>query len=77
MKTASLNITVNNLWILGWVGEYDKLLMSRRILLEHYDLDISTDPDAVLYTGDSTNDAPMFAFFRHSVGVRTVSHFLD
>ncbi|AFW01334.1 HAD-superfamily hydrolase, subfamily IIB [Gluconobacter oxydans H24] len=51
--------------------------MSRRILLEHYDLDISTDPDAVLYTGDSTNDAPMFAFFRHSVGVRTVSHFLD
>ncbi|CAI9120408.1 HAD-IIB family hydrolase [Brytella acorum] len=77
LKAASLNITVNNLWVLGWIGEYDKLSMSRRILLEHYDLDISTDPDAVLYTGDSTNDAPMFAFFRHSVGVSTVSRFLD
>jgi len=54
-------VTVNNLWILAWLGNYDKLAMSRRILSAHYDLDIDRDPEQVLYAGDSTNDAPMFA----------------
>jgi hydroxymethylpyrimidine pyrophosphatase-like HAD family hydrolase len=34
------------------------------------------DPDAVLYCGDSTNDAPMFGFFRHTVGVGSVRRYL-
>lgn len=68
--------TVNNLWILGWIGRYDKLEMSRKILLDYYQLDIDAEREAVLYCGDSTNDAPMFSFFEHTVGVSTVSEYL-
>jgi HAD superfamily hydrolase (TIGR01484 family) len=72
LQAENADATVNNLWVLAWLGGYDKLAMSRRILRECHGLDIDVDSDAVLYTGDSTNDAPMFAFFRHSVGVSTV-----
>jgi len=79
LRRAGADVTVNNLWILGWLGGYDKLSMSRRILAAHYDVDIDAEAGraAVLYTGDSTNDAPMFAFFRHTVGVSTVVEYLD
>lgn len=77
MRSHGASVTVNNLWLLGWLGGYDKLVMARKVLREHYNLDIDSDPDSVLYTGDSLNDAPMFAFFRHSVGVSTVLECLD
>lgn len=76
LREAGADVTVNNLWILAWLGNYDKLAMSRRILSTHYDLDVDRHPEQVLYAGDSTNDAPMFAFFRHSVGVSTVVRYL-
>ena len=77
LTQAGATTTVNNLWILGWSGEYDKLSMARRVLRDYYDLDIDAERSAVLYSGDSTNDAPMFSFFEHTVGVSTVSDFLD
>lgn len=79
LRRAGADVTVNNLWILGWLGGYDKLSMSRRILAAHYGVDIDAEAgrSSVLYTGDSTNDAPMFAFFRHTVGVSTVVDCLD
>ena len=77
LREAGANVTVNNLWVLGWLGGYDKLTMARRVLSESYDLDVDVDRDAVLYVGDSTNDAPMFGFFRHTVGVSTVTHYLS
>jgi len=76
MRRAGLNVTVNNLWILGWIGAYDKLAMARRAMADAYNIDIDAGTDAVLYCGDSTNDAPMFAFFRHTVGVSSVRRFL-
>jgi HAD superfamily hydrolase (TIGR01484 family) len=77
MRKAGLEVTVNNLWILGWIGAYDKLAMARRAMAEAYNIDIDAGPDAVLYCGDSTNDAPMFAFFRPTVGVSSVRHYLS
>jgi len=77
LREAGAEVTVNNLWVLGWLGAYDKLAMARRVLAEAYGLDIDQDRDAVLYSGDSTNDAPMFAFFRHTVGVSTVARYLS
>ncbi|MEN0613724.1 HAD-IIB family hydrolase [Klebsiella indica] len=74
---AGAATTVNNLWILGWLGKYDKLSMARRILRDFYALDIDFDRSAILYSGDSTNDAPMFSFFEHTVGVSTVTDYLD
>jgi hypothetical protein len=72
LRNAGADVTVNNLWVLGWLGGYDKLAMTRRVMAETYGVDIDADGDAVLYVGDSTNDAPMFSFFRHTVGVSTV-----
>jgi HAD superfamily hydrolase (TIGR01484 family) len=77
LREARADTTVNNLWVLGWLGGYDKLAMARRALRDHYGLDIEADPGAVLYSGDSTNDAPMFSFFEHTVGVSTVIDYLD
>ena len=51
--------------------------MTRRVLAENYGVDIDVDRDAILFCGDSTNDAPMFAFFRHTIGVSTVRDYLS
>jgi HAD superfamily hydrolase (TIGR01484 family) len=76
LREADADVTVNNLWVLGWLGGYDKLAMARRVLAANYGVDIDSDRNAVLYVGDSTNDAPMFGFFNHTVGVSTVRHYL-
>jgi HAD superfamily hydrolase (TIGR01484 family) len=76
LREAGADVTVNDLWVLGWLGGYDKLSMTRRVLAASYKVDIDVDRDAVLYVGDSTNDAPMFGFFRHTVGVSTVRRYL-
>jgi HAD superfamily hydrolase (TIGR01484 family) len=77
LRSAGADATVNNLWILGWVGGYDKLTMTRRVMIDIYGLDIDAEPSAILYLGDSTNDAPMFEFFKHTVGVSTVRRHLS
>lgn len=77
MRQAGALTTENNLWLLGWFGGFDKLAMARRVLAEIFGLDIDTNGDAVLYVGDSLNDAPMFDHFRHTVGVSTVRRYLD
>ncbi|NDL62013.1 HAD-IIB family hydrolase [Acerihabitans arboris] len=76
LRASGANTTINNLWVLGWLGDYDKLVMTRRILAEVYGVDIDSRSDTILYTGDSTNDAPMFSFFQHTVGVSTVRQYL-
>lgn len=76
IRAAGGQGTVNNLWVLGWVGTYDKLVAARHFLAQHLGLEIDRDGDSVLYSGDSANDAPMFGFFRHSVGVSTVRNHL-
>ena len=69
---AGLSATRNNLWLLGWLGAYNKLIMAKRVLTDHFGLDIATVNESVCYSGDSENDVPMFRFFRNSVGMRTV-----
>lgn len=75
-RDAGARVTVNSLWVLGWFGDYDKLTMARRVMAEAHGLSIDERGDEILYVGDSTNDAPMFAFFANSVGVSTVVDFL-
>lgn len=76
LRAEGLQTTANNLWVLGWLGGFDKLTMARRILSARFALDPEGDNGAVLYVGDSTNDAPMFGFFEKSVGVSTVVDYL-
>ena len=64
-RDEGLRATENNLWILGWMGDFDKLAMTRRVLSYAED-------NTICYLGDSENDAPMFAAFHHTIGMSTV-----
>lgn len=77
LEKAGAEYTFNNLWALGWYGAYDKLAMARRVLQQVYGLDTAQALEKVFYSGDSLNDAPMFAFFRHTLGVSTVAECID
>jgi HAD superfamily hydrolase (TIGR01484 family) len=76
-RRAGARATRNSLWALAWFGEFDKLAMIRRVLKDAFALDIDAAREAVVYVGDSTNDGPQFAHFPHSVGVATVTRWLD
>ncbi|MFQ9621614.1 MAG: hypothetical protein ACLR17_03485 [Enterobacteriaceae bacterium] len=49
----------------GLAGWLRQATMTRRTLAQHYGVDIDREREAILYSGDSTNDAPMFAFQTH------------
>jgi hypothetical protein len=69
---AGANVSCNDLWVLGWIGAYDKLSMACRVLAAEYDIDPEAARSVVAYCGDSENDLPMFEFFENSIGVSTV-----
>jgi HAD superfamily hydrolase (TIGR01484 family) len=75
MRAAGLTAKVSSIHVNGWFGEYDKLGMTRRLFAERFALDLGADNQAVVFIGDSPNDAPMFDFFRNSVGVANVRRF--
>jgi HAD superfamily hydrolase (TIGR01484 family) len=72
LRRSGANATMNSVWVVAWLGEFDKLTMSRIMMAEVFAVDLDCERAAVLYVGDSVNDAPMFEFFEHSVGVSTV-----
>lgn len=76
LRQGGADTTVNSLWVLAWLGGYDKLSAARRFLAAAYGLDIDADRERIVYVGDSTNDAPMFRHFPRSAGVSTVVDYL-
>jgi HAD superfamily hydrolase (TIGR01484 family) len=68
---------VSSIHVNGWFGRYDKLGMTRIMLRECFDIDLDSERDAFVFAGDSPNDAPMFEFFPHSVGVANIVKFAD
>jgi HAD superfamily hydrolase (TIGR01484 family) len=77
IRASGSDTTVNSLWVLAWLGGYDKLSAARRFMRTAYGIDIDTDRNLIVYVGDSTNDAPMFQHFPRSVGVSTVMDYLS
>lgn len=75
MRTAGLHAKVSSIHVNGWFGDYDKLVMTRRLFRDEFAMDLDRERDPVVYVGDSPNDAPMFAFFPRSVGVANVRAF--
>jgi hydroxymethylpyrimidine pyrophosphatase-like HAD family hydrolase len=49
--------------------------MSRLMFKEVFTVDMDAVQKQVIFCGDSPNDAPMFRFFHHSVGVANVRAF--
>jgi HAD superfamily hydrolase (TIGR01484 family) len=74
---AGAQAKISSIHVNGWFGQYDKLTMTRLLFRELFDADLDAVHQSVLFIGDSPNDAPMFAFFEHSVGVANVREFID
>jgi HAD superfamily hydrolase (TIGR01484 family) len=78
MEASGARTTLNSIWLLAWLGSYDKLTAARRFLPEVTGHDIDRDASRVVFVGDSANDAPMFSHVANSVGVSTVTaHLAD
>jgi HAD superfamily hydrolase (TIGR01484 family) len=75
MQARGLTAKVSSIHVNGWFGAYDKLTMTRRLMREEFDVDLDAARSAYAFVGDSPNDAPMFAFFPHSVGVANIRDF--
>ncbi|MFN2646577.1 MAG: HAD-IIB family hydrolase, partial [Burkholderiales bacterium] len=75
MREAGLHAKLSSIHVNGWFGDYDKLAMSRRLFAAEFGIDLDREREAVVYIGDSPNDAPMFEFFPRSVGVANVKRF--
>jgi len=74
-EAAGATAKISSIHVNGWFGDYDKLSMTRLMFKEIYKKDLNQIRDQVVFCGDSPNDAPMFAFFPHSVGVANVRAF--
>ena len=75
MRAEGLNAKISSIHVNGWFGTYDKLAMSKRLFAEEFDCAAAQLQKDFAFVGDSPNDAPMFAFFEHSVGVANVARF--
>jgi len=77
MEQAGMSAKVSSIHVNGWFGEYDKLSMAHLLMQERYGLDLAQERERCMFAGDSPNDAPMFAYLPHAVGVANVMAFAD
>jgi len=75
MQARGLTAKVSSIHVNGWFGAYDKLAAARRLMREEFRTDLDYTRESYVFVGDSPNDAPMFAFFPHSVGVANIRAF--
>ena len=74
-ERAGATAKVSSIHVNGWFGDYDKLGMTRILMRECFGIDLNAARDRFVFAGDSPNDAPMFGFFPHAVGVANVRAF--
>ncbi|MBW2193513.1 MAG: HAD-IIB family hydrolase [Deltaproteobacteria bacterium] len=72
---AGARAKISSIHVNGWFGDYDKLTMTRLLFEEVFSIDLDRNKGAMIFSGDSPNDAPMFEYFPHSVGVANVLRF--
>jgi HAD superfamily hydrolase (TIGR01484 family) len=77
LQAEGLSTAVSSIHVHGWYGAHDKLATSRRLFAAAFGVDLAAERDHYLYVGDAPNDAPMFGFFPHAVGVANLRRFLD
>jgi HAD superfamily hydrolase (TIGR01484 family) len=76
-EAAGATCKVSSIHVNGWFGDWDKLAMARRCMADGFGIDIDAVADAIVFSGDSPNDEPMFGFFPNAVGVANVRDFVD
>jgi len=75
MRAAGLTAKISSIHVNGWFGTYDKLATCKRMFAAEFACAAAQLQADFAFAGDSPNDAPMFAFFDHSVGVANVARF--
>lgn len=75
MQQRGLTAKVSSIHVNGWFGHYDKLAMTRRLYADGFGIDLDAARGQYVFVGDSPNDAPMFGYFPHAVGVANVRAF--
>src|SRR5687768_14537822 len=73
MQARGLTAKVSSIHVNGWLGTYDKLGMTKRLMREEFAADLDATRESYVFVGDSPNDAPMFAHFPHAVGVANIA----
>ena len=77
MEKHGLTAKVSSIHVNGWFGRYDKLSMTKILMREIFGVDLDAAREAYVFVGDSPNDAPMFGYFPHAVGVANIQDFGD
>ncbi len=74
---AGATAKVSSIHVNAWFGTYDKLAMTKYFAADCLGVNLDDARSEFIFTGDSPNDAPMFTFFSHAVGVANVRDFED
>ena len=69
MQNRGLTAKVSSIHVNGWFGSYDKLTMTRTLMRDAWGIDLDREREHYAFVGDSPNDAPMFEYFPHALGV--------
>ena len=77
MEKHGLTAKASSIHVNGWFGSYDKLGMTKTLMREAFGVDLDATSEAYVFVGDSPNDAPMFGYFPHAVGVANILDFGD
>jgi HAD superfamily hydrolase (TIGR01484 family) len=77
MEAEGMTAKESSIHVNGWFGRYDKLGMTKTVLAEVFGIDLDRERARFVFAGDAPNDAPMFAYFPHAVGVANVRQFAD
>ena len=77
LHDEGLSTAVSSIHIHGWYGSHDKLATTLRLFAAAFGIDLRAARGEYTYVGDAPNDAPMFAFFPHAVGVANLRRFMD
>lgn len=76
-KRHGATAKVSSIHVNGWFGANDKLTMTKRLMADEFGVDIEAHEARYVFVGDSPNDAPMFGYFTHSVGVANLKDLID
>ena len=75
MEQHGMTAKVSSIHVNGWIGNYDKLTMTKNLMAEVFDCHIESEKDKFVFVGDSPNDQPMFHYFPNAVGVANLKNF--
>jgi HAD superfamily hydrolase (TIGR01484 family) len=66
---------ISSIHVNAWFGDHNKLSMSLRMLQDCFEIGDEDAKSAVVYCGDSPNDAPMYSYFPFGIGVANIRPF--